>query len=205
MPKKKSKKTSRGSASKRGSSNTVSELEITLLDIEPRIWRRFVVCDNITLAELHVIVQVVMGWTDSHLHQFVTRDEKRYASPSPYGDPDWDEQVSDSQRVRVRDILPAKGAQLLYEYDFGDGWSHLIKVVGILQSEPDAMYPRCVAGERACPPEDCGGPYNYPAMLAALSDPEHPEHEDLAEWIGSEFDSETFDPDKVNEVLAEFR
>ena len=205
MPKKKPKKTPAKRASRADSASTIHELEITLLEIEPHIWRRFVVRSDITLAMLHDIVQVVMGWTDSHLHQFVTRDETRYAAPSPYGDPDWDEEVSNSRKARVRDVLPAKGVQLVYEYDFGDGWEHLIKVVDIRQPEPGTKCPRCLAGARRCPPEDCGGPYNYPEMLAALADPKHPEHEDLAEWIGGEFDSESFDLDEVNEVLAEFR
>jgi hypothetical protein len=160
---------------------------------------------NITLAKLHDIVQVVMGWTDSHLHQFVTRDETRYAVPSPYGDPDWDEQVSNSRKARVHDVLPAKGTQLLYQYDFGDGWEHLIEVVDVRPPEPGTRYPRCLAGERRCPPEDCGGPYSYPELLAALANPKHPEHEELTEWIGGEFDAEAFDLDEVNEALAGFR
>lgn len=184
---------------------SVHELEITLCEIEPRVWRRFAVRSNITLTKLHDIVQVVMGWMDSHLHQFVTPDETHYAPLSPYGDPDWDERVSNSGKARVQDVLPVKGAQLVYQYDFGDGWEHVIEVVDIRPHEPGTKYPRCLAGERAGPPEDCGGPYSYPELLAALADPKHPEHEELSEWIGGKFDAEAFDVDKINGMLAEFR
>jgi hypothetical protein len=184
---------------------SIHELEISLCEIEPRIWRRFAVRSNITLAKLHDIVQVVMGWTDSHLHQFVTDDDTHYAPLSPYGDPDWDERVSNSGKVRVHDVLPTKGAQLLYQYDFGDGWEHVIELVDVRPPEPGTEYPRCLAGERACPPEDCGGPYSYPELLAALANPKHPEHKELAEWIGGEFDAEAFDLEKVSGMLAEFR
>jgi len=184
---------------------SIHELEISLCEVEPRIWRRFAVRSNCTLAKLHDIVQMVMGWMDSHLHQFVTDDETHYAPLSPYGDPDWDERVSNSAKTRVQDVLPAKGAQLLYQYDFGDGWQHVIEVVDIRPPEPGTKYPHCLAGERACPPEDCGGPYSYPDFLSALANPKHPEHADLTEWIGRKFDAEAFDVDKVNAMLAAFR
>lgn len=197
------KKVTHKKASRSNVATTVHELEITLLEVQPRIWRRFSVASHIALAKLHDVVQVVMGWTDSHLHQFVTQDETRYATPSPYGDPDWDERVTNSATVRVRDVLPVKGAQLLYQYDFGDGWEHLIKVADIRPLPPSTKPSHCLAGERQCPPEDCGGPYNYPEFLTALADPKHPEHQDLTEWIGGEFDAEAFDLDEVNEILAE--
>jgi hypothetical protein len=184
---------------------SIHELELSLCEVEPRIWRRFAVRSNTTLAKLHEIVQVVMGWMDSHLHQFVTDDETHYAPLSPYGDPDWDERVSNSAKVRVHDVLPAKGARIMYQYDFGDGWEHVIEVVDIRPPEPGTKYPRCLAGERACPPEDCGGPYSYPEFLAALANPKHPEHEELTEWIGGKFDAAAFDLGEVNQVLAEFR
>ncbi|MFH1747587.1 MAG: plasmid pRiA4b ORF-3 family protein [Planctomycetota bacterium] len=202
MAKKKLKKSSRKRAPR---VNSIHELEITLLDIEPRIWRRFVVRSDITLAKLHDIIQVVMGWDDSHLHQFITQDETRYEPPSPYGDSGWGIQANDSRKARVSTVLPATGAQLLYEYDFGDSWEHLIEVVDVRPPEPDTHLFRCLAGERNCPPEDCGGSYRYPEMLAALADPKDPEHEDIVEWIGDEFDAEAFDMDKINKVLARFR
>ena len=203
MPKKMKKKKQQNGTSRAASASTIHKLEVTLLEIEPRIWRRFTIRSNITLAKLHNIIQIVMGWTDSHLHQFVTPDETRYAPPTPYGDPDWDKQINNSRKIRVCDVLPAKDAQLLYEYDFGDGWEHLIEVVDIHSPERGTKYPQCLTGERACLPEDCGGPYSYPELLAALTDLKHPEHEELAEWIGGEFDPEAFDLDEINGILAQ--
>lgn len=202
MAEKKPKRPPRKRAPQTNQSSTVHELEITLLDVEPRIWRRFVVRSDMTLAKLHSVVQVVMGWTDSHMHQFITPDETRYSLPSPFDDPDWNEQISDARKARVADVLPAKGAQIVYEYDFGDGWAHVIEVADIRASESPEKVPRCMAGERNCPPEDCGGPYGYPELLAALANPKHPEHENLVEWTGGEFDAEMFALDEINGILA---
>ena len=184
---------------------TIHELEITLLDVEPRIWRRFIVQSDITLAALHGVVQAVMGWTDSHLHQFITPDETRYSLPSPFGDPDWDEGTSDARKVQVSGIFPAQGAQVLYEYDFGEGWRRIIEVVDIRAPKPREKVPRCLAGERSCPPEDCGGPYGYAELLAALADPKHPDHRELTDWIGGEFDAEAFDLKDVDAILRKLK
>lgn len=201
----KPKQPSRQRTPRAAQSNSIHELEITLLDVAPRVWRRFTVPGSMSLAKLHEVIQIVMGWTDSHLHQFVTGDGARYASPSPFGDPDWDEQVTDAATIRVSNILATKGAELSYEYDFGDGWEHRVEVVTIRPPQPGEKTPRCLAGERNCPPEDCGGPYGYVDLLAALADPKHPDHADMAEWIGDEFDAELFDLNEVNEMLAEIR
>jgi hypothetical protein len=88
-----------------------------------------------------------------------------------------------------------------YTYDFGDNWRHVIQVEKVLAAEPGARYPRCVGGKRACPPEDCGGPWGYGDFLEAISNPKHPEHEDMLEWAGDEFDPEAFDLEAVNEEL----
>jgi hypothetical protein len=93
----------------------------------------------------------------------------------------------------------------VYEYDFGDGWEHEILVEKILQSEPGVRYPVCLAGKRACPPEDCGGVWGYESLLEALRDPEHPEHNDMLEWIGEDFDPEAFDLDSINQDLRSIR
>lgn len=102
-------------------------------------------------------------------------------------------------------IAPSAGAKLLYEYDFGDGWQHDIVVEAILQPAEGVRYPVCVAGKRACPPEDCGGPYGYVELLEALGDPEHPEHEDKLDWIGEGFDPEAFDLEEINALLRRIR
>ena len=177
---------------------SIHELEISLCEIEPRVWRRFAVRSNITLAKLHDIVQVVMGWMDSHLHQFVTNDDTHYAPLSPYGDPDWDERVSNSGKVRVHDVLPTKGAQLLYQYDFGDGWEHDVILEALLPPGNDGRYPIVEAGRRACPPEDVGGIHGYAHFLEVLANPKHPEHQDMLEWVGKPVDPASFDVTQAN-------
>jgi len=91
---------------------------------------------------------------------------------------------------------------MVYEYDFGDGWQHKIVVEKVQPPEESVQYPRCISGRRACPPEDCGGPYGYPEFLEALHDPNHPEHQMYSDWIGGEFDPEEFDLQEINRALA---
>jgi hypothetical protein len=181
----------------------IHELEIRLRHVEPQVWRRFAVRSSISLARLHDVIQVVMGWEDCHLHEFATRDRRRFAPR--YDELDLDADVIESRRVKVSDVLPKVGARLLYEYDFGDSWEHELKAVAIRAPEPGVRYPRCLAGQGACPPEDVGGPYGYAGMLEALRDPRHAQHDDFVEWVGDAFDPETFDLEGVNKQLASFR
>ena len=176
----------------------VYQLKVTLRIVRPPVWRRFVVPSDISLSKLHHILQAVMGWTDSHLYGFT-------AGRTSYGEPGQMPDLRSARTAKLASILPAKGSKLLYEYDFGDGWQHDIVVEAILQPAGGMRYPVCVAGKRACPPEDCGGPYGYAELLEALRDPEHPEHEDRVDWIGDGFDPEAFDLDEINALLRRIR
>jgi len=98
-------------------------------------------------------------------------------------------------------LIRSEGARFTYTYDFGDNWEHVIDVEKILDEDADGQYPRCVDGQRACPPEDVGGVWGYEAFLEVMRDPKHPEHEERLEWVGEEFDPEEFDKDVVNQVL----
>jgi hypothetical protein len=152
---------------------------------------------DVTLAELHEIVQTAMGWTDSHLHDFEVGGI-RYGVP----DPDWDsDEVVDESRVKLLHVAAA-GSRLRYEYDFGDRWQHDVTVESVASPEPGGRYPCCVAGRRACPPEDVGGPGGYAEFLAAVDDPTHEDYEHWTEWIGGGFDPAEFDLAAVNEALA---
>jgi hypothetical protein len=172
-------------------------LTITLRDIDPPIWRRVRVRGDLTLDRLHHVIQAAMGWTNSHLHQFLIGQEG-------YSDPGFEvEDTKDERRLRLSDISRANGARFTYEYDFGDGWEHTIVIDDIQPAGKSADVPVCLDGARACPPEDCGGPFGYAEnFLAAISDPRHPEHKEMLGWIGGAFDPERFDLKGINRALA---
>jgi len=174
----------------------VYQLKITLSDSKPPIWRRVEVADRITLAQLHDIIQTVMGWTDSHPHIFSV-GRVSYGVP----DPVFDEDVRDEWRYKLNDVLTAPKQKLSYEYDFGDSWTHEVLLEKVLAPEPGVSYPRCTAGNRACPPEDCGGVWGYADLLEAIGDPKHEQHDESLEWVGGEFDPEQFDVAEVNAAL----
>jgi hypothetical protein len=175
----------------------IFEIKIVLQDVRPAVSRWVEVPGETTLAELHEVVQVAMGWTNSHLHEFDINGA-RYGQP----DPDWDVgEVGDEAKATLF-RLAAQGDRLGYVYDFGDGWTHTLTVEKVLTPEPGVRYPRCISGRRACPPEDVGGPWGYEGFLEAMADPAHPEHDERAEWTGGHFDPAAFNLDEVNEALA---
>jgi hypothetical protein len=177
----------------------IYQFRVTLKDSDPPIWRRIQVPDC-TLGQLHEILQVVMGWEESHLHQFIIRGA--YYGPQDPDHTDWDMETHDEEELPISQIVKmGRKTRFTYEYDFGDSWQHEIVLEKTLEPEPDVGYPRCVEGERACPPEDCGGVWGYAEFLEAIADPKHESHEDMLEWIGGKFDPEKFDLDAVNREL----
>jgi hypothetical protein len=182
-----------------GGTTRVYRLTITLEGIQPAIWRRFEVPSAITLAQLHRVLQRVMGWRDRHLHQF-------FVGGRGIGvrDPESGETVEDEKKLTLAEVAPAVGTKLVYLYDFGDYWRHEVFVVAI-DPPGEAGSPICLAGERACPPEDCGGLHAYEAFVAAIQDPGHEEHEDMLAWAGGRFDPEAFDVQTVNRALRTIR
>lgn len=114
---------------------------------------------DIKLGKLHGVIQIAMGWTDSHLHVVIV-GHTQYGVP----DPEFGGDMNNERNVRLDNIFK-EGGKLIYEYDFGDGWVHEIKVDKVLNADPAVRYPRCIAVKRACPPEDCGGPYGYADKL----------------------------------------
>jgi hypothetical protein len=178
----------------------IYQIKVTLCDSKPPIWRRILVPGNITLAKLHRILQAVMGWTDSHLHQFIV-GETYYGVP----DPDDFYEVKSERRVRLEQIVAGGRSKFVYEYDFGDSWEHELLVEKIVPPEKGIRYPICIKGKRACPPEDVGGVWGYGEFLEAIRDPKHPEHESYLEWICGEFDSEAFDLDEINAAPSHLR
>lgn len=151
----------------------------------------FALCEHLTLtgllrSYLHEHIQTAMGWTNSHLHQFEIGGVR-------HGDPEliyegWEDEEPpvNSLRTKVSKIVPADGKRFAfnYEYDFGDGWQHEILFEGSIRAEKGTRYPLCVEGQRACPPEDVGGPHGYQEYLKTLSDPDNKEWDEMSDWRG---------------------
>lgn len=179
----------------------IYQLKVTLRYTRPPIWRRLLVPASLTLDVLHHVLQVAMGWTDSHLHEFSV-GKKRFGVPDPEDQLMDLPHVGDERRAHLFMVLGKAGAKARYTYDFGDNWEHVIVVEKVLQPEPGVAYPICVGGKLRCPPEDCGSIPGYYNLLEAIQDPTHEEHEEMSEWLGGEYDPEAFSVDDVNQGLA---
>jgi hypothetical protein len=186
-------------------SSTVLQFRIELQDIEPAIWRCIQVPSKYSFWDLHVAIQDAMGWLDCHLHVFRVRmphKRKTVEIGIPMEDP-YRKQALAGWEIPVARYFTEPGKSAPYEYDFGDGWHHSVLLEGILLKEEDVKYPRCIAGERACPPEDCGGVPGYSELVEVLQDPKHPEYDGYIGWLKGHVKSyhpyhqDEFDPDKV--------
>lgn len=175
------------------------EIKITLMHLEPAIWRRVVVPKDITLRDLHTVIQIAMGWEDDHLHEFQI-GKKRYGRMTPeplgFGDPPVNEDIA-----HLNGVAKPK-AKFIYWYDFGDDWMHEIHIEREVESETGKRNARCIAGEHACPPEDCGGVPGYANMVAILTDPGHEEYGEIRECVGDDFDPLRFDRERVDRRLS---
>ncbi|WP_410648357.1 plasmid pRiA4b ORF-3 family protein [Amycolatopsis sp. cmx-4-54] len=177
----------------------IYQVKITLLEIEGLpVWRRVLVPAAIPLDRLHEVIQAVMGWDNYHLHYFL--DGETY-----YGEAEPELQYRDERKVRLDDLVKP-GGRLLYNYDFGDSWDHEILIEEATVATADGRYPRCVAGQAACPPEDVGGTGGYARLIQILGDPGHEEHQDIVGWLGiddpGQFDAARFDLDETNQRLT---
>jgi hypothetical protein len=172
------------------------QLKMTLQDIDPPIWRRVLVPSEYTLFDLHCVIQTVMGWEDCHLHEFTIK-RQRYSLPDPDAFT-----VSDAlseNHVRLADVATLR-TKFIYHYDFGDSWRHAILVEKV-DPELDPPVPQCIAGARACPPEDCGGPWGYAEKVRVASSDGDEDADEQREWLG-DYDPELFELEVVNKQLA---
>lgn len=175
-------------------------LRIDLDGSKPPIWRRVGVDSQITLGMLHDVIQAAFGWHDAHLHAFEIGNEQ-------YGNPEaniWGElDFLDEGKVRLANLV-RPGQKFVYRYDFGDDWTHKVKVE---KAEPMEAVPLShawlVTGKRACPPEDVGGLWGYEEFLEQISGPDSPEAKQMLEWAGGSFDPERFDLEEAKAAVAE--
>lgn len=181
-------------------SKQIFQFKISLKNITPQIWRRILVPSNFSFWDLHVAIQDSMGWLDYHLHEFAI-ENPRNGKNERIGIPD--DEYDDSHIIPdhtsfIKDYFNLSNSVSEYIYDFGDNWRHKVKLEKILSHASDKKYPVCIAGKRACPPEDCGGAWGYLDFLEAIRNPDHENHDLMIEWVGGEFDSEFFDVKSIS-------
>lgn len=179
-----------------GGGEEIATVRIELIGSEPLIWRQVEVPTALTLEGLHDVIQAAMGWFDYHLWEF-TIGKRRFGPPVE--DDGWGAEPSgNALEVRLRDVLGPKTTRIGYLYDFGDGWEHRLIVSHVRVGEPDVAYPRYVGDEQVAPPEDSGGIYGFYDKLDALADPDHPDHDEIAEWL------EGYDPNTLDELPIKY-
>ena len=184
----------RTATKKKTADTTIITLKVTLRGSKPPIWRRLQMPGAMTLADLHDAIQGAMGWHDSHLHAFAIGGEQ-------FGDRSVVDDVSDENSVTLVELLLSSCILFTYTYDFGDDWEHSIAFEKARPAAEGEALPRCLAGKRAGPPEDCGGIWGYQHLLEVLADPAHPDYAEQREWIEEELEPEIFDIDRANLML----
>lgn len=173
------------------------QVHIALDGLTPPIWRRVLVPSSVTLRRMHGVIQAAMGWSNSHLHAF-RQAGRTFGRPDPHGFM----QIEDDSQFRLDHLIALPGDTLAYEYDFGDSWGHTLRLEEVLTPAETVRRASCIAGARACPPEDCGGIPGYLDFLEAMLDPFHPEHRRLLEWAGGKFDPGAFDLAAANRAMS---
>jgi Plasmid pRiA4b ORF-3-like protein len=169
------------------------QIRVSLARIEPAIWRRLIVPIGFHLGQLHRVIQAAFGWWDYHLHEFriggLSYRDAEVCEPEFEGDA----RSFDESAVRLLDFDRGEDLRLLYVYDFGDDWEHVVEFERLLALDPKPRTANCIDGARARPPEDVGGVNGYADFLDIIADPENPEHRETKRWAGGHFDPEWFD------------
>jgi hypothetical protein len=164
------------------------QLKVLLLDVKPQVWRRVHVAPNIYLNELHLVLQAALGWTNSHLHSFKFGEHEYSLSYEPGALTDL--KMIDERGVALSSLIGEPGETFGYSYDFGDDWQHIVTFEHKGDREPRVAYPRCIDGQGACPPEDCGGTHGFSKLKRILKKPTHKEYKVYMEWIGYPYDAD---------------
>ncbi len=182
---------------------TVYQLRITLEKSRPPIWRRVLVEPERTLFDLHQVIQAVFDWDNAHLHDFEVAGKRIGDTHDPDAAGFYE---CDESGVRLSDLKMGPGFRFTYLYDFGDCWVHRVEFQREVERKPGVDYPRCTAGRMQAPPEDCGGIWGYYNLLGTLTDPDDPEHEDAALWLGEDgSDPADFDHHYADALLGPCR
>jgi len=178
-------------------SEVLFELRIDLKGARPPIWRRVLVPPEYHLGELHTVIQLAMGWQESHLHEFEVRGVT-YSRE----DFELDDDPPDESSITVAQAFARGKGRIDYIYDFGDYWQHSVVFEGKVPRNSVPQIPYCSAGKRHCPPEDVGSLSGFAQFLDIIADPEHEERDEYLEWCGGSFDPAVFDRDSANRELA---
>ena len=186
----------RGPGVKKTPRGKVYALRLTVASLQPRIWRRLLVRETMWLSRLHEAIQVLFGWYDYQSHVFFM-GEKRYGNPMDHDGV----AIEDDRDVTLADVRLSEHDRTAYDYLFAEGWHVDIRVGKTIAAEKGVAYPRCVAGERAGTPEDCGGIEAYKDMLYCLKHPETDLGREWREWLGPAYDPEKCDPGAINKAL----
>ena len=187
-----------GKGSRLPAKDVVYQFKVTLKHVRPPIWRRIVVPGSYSFWDLHVAIQDAMGWLDGHLHAFRGRSPRTGQAFQVGCDLDEGESIRPGWKVAIADHFREPGDHVEYDYDFGDGWEHVIVLEKVSTRVPQVTYPLCLKGARACPPEDCGGIPGYSDLLRKLHGSDAGELAEIREWLGRDFDPDAFDPREVH-------
>ena len=185
--------------------NLVIQLKVSLEDIDPPIWRRLLMPGNASLDDLHWTIQQVMGWLNYHLHEFHI-GERRVGRPD-HGNDFWLDDprppLEDARSITLVSLLNEEVAEFGYTYDFGDDWNLSIQIEKAINVDEPLAAPECLEGERAGPPEDCGGPWGFMEMLESIRNPSDPEHDEWLTWLPGVYDPEAFSIAGANWILGQ--
>lgn len=180
----------------------IYQFKVTLRGVRPPIWRRFLIDNQVTFEDLHIIIQVVMGWENYHLYNFDTKDARVEILDDSFEFFPSSKEIYDAEETQIGELITEEKQKCLYTYDFGDDWEHELVLEKVLPIDEEILVPTCLKGKRACPPEDCGGVYMYNEIQTALKG-EGELDEEMKEWLG-EFDPEEFDLELINSILERF-
>jgi len=176
----------------------IYQVDISLISIEPVIWRQIEVPSDISMADFHKVIQVSMGWSNKYKHRFV-KDMTFYAPTEEFLYEDYS--FKEYGKLTLKDLLEVVKDKMIYNYDFKDNWAHEVILLKKLEADPNIKYPRIVDGEGNCPPERCGGVDGFYELMDILDNPKHMDYEDTIEWLGEDFDIDFFDLEESNKDL----